>query len=398
MATPPWITTDGVPQKRSDQYEVKDLYKSTNVFIDNVEVVLYDPANPGANAKTAFLISVDGDGVTDDNQAQTLGPLNQKLSDALSDGTLTSNDVTAPVAPTTVASVRVDEGGSNILGAVTLTFSEGGNPSSQAQGTAVIVNKTVVSVNITDPGANYTLVPKVTASDPSIKLTAILTPTPAPPSIPAGTNNSYASVSSSSQDFTQYNQDNIPYDTLQLTPKTKLADFTLNTSLWGNQPSPKGPNATWPGGKVGDNKYIKAQYGLTVPQILTNLADLATNIWEPLKAKYPAMVITNTFRQGKPGGSMDQAQHGRGQAFDAQLPGASYAKYYEICCWMRDNLPVGQLLQERSGASPSHTWVHCSYENGKYGIQVPKQNKVANLDLTIAAPAKQFLVGISQYV
>jgi hypothetical protein len=396
MSTPPWITSPGIPQKRSDQYEVKDLYKSTNVYIDNVEVVLYDTPNPGTSDKVAFLISVDGDGVTDDNQDQTLGPLNQKLAEAVANGTVSPNDLISPLAPTTVASVTVDDGGANILGAVTLTFSGGGDPSAQAEGVAVVVARKVVSVILTDPGANYTQVPTVTASDPSIRLTAVMTPTPAPPSIPAGINNSYASVSSSSQDFSQYNQDNIPYDTLRLTPKTMLADFTTRTALWSRQPSPPGPNAVWHSG--GDNKYIKAQYGLTVPQILTNLADLAANIWEPLKAKYPGMIITNTFRQGKPGGATEQAQHGRGQAFDAQLPGASYAKYYEIACWMRDNLPVGQLLQERSSSSPASTWIHCSYENGKYGIQVPRQNKVANLDLTLARGSQFHAAGIYQYV
>lgn len=396
MATPPWITQPGIPQRRSNQYEVKDLYKSTNVYIDNVEVVLYDAPNPGTSAKVAFLISIDGDGVTDDNQDQTLGVLNQKIAEGVANGTVSTDDVTVPFAPTTVASVTVDESGANIFGAVTLTFSGGGSPSAQATGEAVIVAHQVVAVNLTDPGANYTLVPTITTSDPSVKLTAVMTPTPAPPSVPAGTNNSYSSVSSSTQDFSQYNQDNIPYNTLRLTPKTMLADFTTRTALWGNQPSPPGPNAVWRSG--GDNKYIKAQYGLTVPQILTNLADLATNIWEPLKAKYPGMVITNTFRQGKPGGASEQAQHGRGQAFDAQLPGASYAKYYEICCWMRDNLPVGQLLQERSGASPASTWIHCSYENGKYGIQVPRQNKVANLDLTRPKGSQFNPSGIYQYV
>jgi len=396
MATPPWITRPGIPQKRSDQYEVKDLYKSTNVYIDSVKVVLYDDPKPGVSDKAAFLISLDGDGVTDDNQNQTLGPLNQKLAEGLANGTLTSNDVNAPFAPTTVASVTVDASGLNILGAVTMTFSGGGEPSAQAEGEAVIVGKQVVAVNLTDPGANYTLVPTITTSDPSVRLTAVMTPTPSPPAIPAGINNSYSSVSSSSQDFSQYNQDNIPYNTLRLTPKTMLADFTTRTTLWSRQPSPPGPNAVWSGG--GDNKYIKAQYGLTVPQILTNLADLAANIWEPLKARYPAMIITNTFRQGKPGGATEQAQHGRGQAFDVQLPGASYAKYYEIACWIRDNLPVGQLLQERSGASPANTWIHCSYENGRYGIQVPRQNKVANLDLTLAKGSQFHSAGLYQYV
>ena len=373
MPFPPWINKagntaqgSGPQQKLSTEPAIDDLYKSSGVFINQIEVVLYDNPNPGENAKTAFLISIDGDGVTDDNQADTLGPLNQTLADGISNGTISSGDIANTTAPTTVASVTVINSGTNVVD-TTVTFS-GGNPATPATATLVITDGHVTSVTLTNPGEGYTSVPTVTAGDSGVQLIAVLTPTPAPPVKPPTTNNSYESVSSSSQDFTKYDSEPIPYATLMLTPKTSLATFTTKASLWGR----------------GDKKEIIAQKGLKVSQILTNLADLATNIWEPLIAKYPGLKITNTFRQDPPGGSMNQQQHGTGQAFDAQLPGASYEKYYEICCWMRDTLPIGQLLQERCGTSSDRTWIHCSYENKKYGIVVPKQNKCANLDLTLS--------------
>ena len=174
-------------------------------------------------------------------------------------------------------------------------------------------------------------------------------------------------------DFNNYNQDNIPYDTLMLTDNTSLAMFTTKSALWNNQPTPKGPNTPYSGG--GDNKFIKAQYGLTVPQILNNLANLAKNVYEPIKARYPRVIVTNTFRQGPPGAAKAQAQHGLGMAMDLVFPGVPTSGYYEIACWIRDNLPFDQLLQEKCG---SKVWIHVSHYSGN-GTQVPKQNKVANM-------------------
>lgn len=190
-------------------------------------------------------------------------------------------------------------------------------------------------------------------------------------------------------DFGSYNQDNIPYDTLMLTDKTSLAEFTTKAALWGNQPSPKGPTTPYTSDNPnrGDNKFIKDQYGLTVPQILTNLANLAKNVYEPIKARYPRVIVTNTFRQGPPGAGSQQGQHGRGQAMDLVFPGYTTNQYYDIAVWIRDNLPFDQLLQEKAG---SKIWIHVSYYGGT-GIQVPKQNKVANL---IVSPY-QFVPGLA---
>jgi hypothetical protein len=195
----------------------------------------------------------------------------------------------------------------------------------------------------------------------------------------------YVNSTPVSGDFNNYNQDNIPYATLMLTEKTSLAEFTTKAALWGNQPSPPGPNARYSGG--GDNKYIKAQYGLTVPQILNNLANLAKNVYEPIKARYPRVIVTNTFRQGPPGAGSNQAQHGLGMAMDLVFPGYTTAQYYDIAVWIRDNVPFDQLLQEKAG---SKVWIHVSHYSGN-GTQVPKQNKVANL---IVSPY-QFIPGLA---
>jgi hypothetical protein len=199
----------------------------------------------------------------------------------------------------------------------------------------------------------------------------------------------YAPSTSVAGDFGSYNQDNIPYDTLMLTDKTSLAEFTTKAALWGNQPKPLGPNTPYTSENPnrGDNKFIKAQYDLTVPQILTNLANLAKNVYEPIKARYPRVIVTNTFRQGPPGAGSQQGQHGRGQAMDLVFPGLSTNQYYDVAVWIRDNLPFDQLLQEKAG---SKIWIHVSYYGGT-GIQVPKQNKVANL---IVSPY-QFVPGLA---
>jgi hypothetical protein len=231
----------------------------------------------------------------------------------------------------------------------------------------------------------------IAQSDGTISSTStVLTPVTTTGTIDTSTGTNIQAVQASG-DFSQYNQDNIPYDTLMLTPKTSLATFTTKAALWGNQPKPPGPNTPYgSGGTKGDNKYIKAQKGLTVPQILSNLANLASNVWEPFKARYPNALITNTFRQDAPGGSANQQQHGTGQAMDIIIPGANAQKYYEAACWVRDNLPFDQLLQEKAGGT---IWIHVSLYSGT-GIKVPTMNKVANM---VVSPSQSFTRGLQPY-
>ena len=122
--------------------------------------------------------------------------------------------------------------------------------------------------------------------------------------------------------------------------------------------------------------------GLPPQNIVNNLAALALNILEPIKAKYPNMLITNTYREGK-----GQAQHGTGQAADLQFRGVGAHDYFEIAQWINKNIPYDQLLLEYL---PSKTvWIHISYAipNLPYGGQSVRVSKPINKLATLNGAA-----------
>jgi hypothetical protein len=90
--------------------------------------------------------------------------------------------------------------------------------------------------------------------------------------------------------------------------------------------------------------------------VVNNLAGLALNVIEPIKAKYPSMLITNSYRHGA---SIGGGQHGTGQAADLQFRGVGAHDYFEIAQWINKNIPYDQLLLEYL---PGKTvWIHISY-------------------------------------
>jgi len=122
--------------------------------------------------------------------------------------------------------------------------------------------------------------------------------------------------------------------------------------------------------------------GLPAQNIVNNLAALALNILEPIKAKYPNMLITNTYREGK-----GQAQHGTGQAADLQFRGVGAHSYFEIATWIEKNIPYDQLLLEYL---PGQTvWIHISYAipNLPYGGQSVRVGKPINRLATLNGAA-----------
>jgi hypothetical protein len=121
---------------------------------------------------------------------------------------------------------------------------------------------------------------------------------------------------------------------------------------------------------------------LPVQNVVNNLAALALNILEPIKAKYPNMLITNTYRHG-PG----QAQHGTGQAADLQFRGVGAHSYFEIAAWIEKNIPYDQLLLEYL---PGKTvWIHISYAipNLPYGGTSVRASKPINRLATLNGAA-----------
>lgn len=121
--------------------------------------------------------------------------------------------------------------------------------------------------------------------------------------------------------------------------------------------------------------------GMTPAQIVNNLANLAHNIYEPLKKQYPKAFMTNSFRHGA---SIGGGQHGTGQGADFQFHGVHSSGYFEIAVWMSKNLPYDQLLLEYL---PGKTvWIHCSYAipglptGGTSVTKSKPQNRLATLN------------------
>lgn len=100
---------------------------------------------------------------------------------------------------------------------------------------------------------------------------------------------------------------------------------------------------------------VRAQNGLTAPEIICNLKALCENVLEPLVAKYGkrGMIITSGFRPGS-GGS----QHTKGQAADIQFSGISDAEYWQRAQWVSKQMRYDQFILEYLGNRP---WFHLSW-------------------------------------
>ena len=90
--------------------------------------------------------------------------------------------------------------------------------------------------------------------------------------------------------------------------------------------------------------------------VVNNLAALAQNCLEPIKAKYPTMLITNSYRHGS---TIGGGAHGTGQACDLQFRGIPAHNYFDIAKWIEQNVPYDQLLLEYLPGKT--TWIHLSF-------------------------------------
>ena len=118
--------------------------------------------------------------------------------------------------------------------------------------------------------------------------------------------------------------------------------------------------------------------------VVNNLAALAQNCIEPIKAKYPNTLITNSYRHGA---SIGGGQHGTGQACDLQFRGVPAHSYIDIAKWIEQNIPYDQLLLEYL---PSKTvWVHMSFAlpGLPYGGLSTRKSKPGNILATLNGAA-----------
>lgn len=118
--------------------------------------------------------------------------------------------------------------------------------------------------------------------------------------------------------------------------------------------------------------------------VVNNLAALAQNIIEPIKAKYPSMLITNSYRHGA---TIGGGAHGTGQAADLQFRGVPAHSYIDIAKWIEQNIPYDQLLLEYL---PGKTvWIHLSFAlpGLPYGGISTRKSKPGNILATLNGAA-----------
>jgi uncharacterized protein YcbK (DUF882 family) len=131
-------------------------------------------------------------------------------------------------------------------------------------------------------------------------------------------------------------------NTFQLSPNYQLADLSTKALAGSHQ--------------------VVAQGGLTVSQIVCNLYQLAINVMEPLKQKWPNVKINSGFRTVS--GSISTSSHPKGQAVDIHFDGFTPTDYLNCIVEIKQllNGAYDQLILE--SLPGGHNWIHIGYVAG----------------------------------
>jgi GH24 family phage-related lysozyme (muramidase) len=119
----------------------------------------------------------------------------------------------------------------------------------------------------------------------------------------------------------------------------------------------------------GDRLASKPAVSLKKSEIACNLKKLAENCLEPIKKKYPKLIVTSGYRNTIPAGGSLTSDHLYGCAVDIQIGGFSRAQHYEAVLEIVKILPAWtQVIYESRGGS---TWIHVAY-NETRGLRMEK--------------------------
>jgi hypothetical protein len=146
-------------------------------------------------------------------------------------------------------------------------------------------------------------------------------------------------------DCSQFNNLRVFSNALPLSKKYKLGNFLV-------------------GGEKEGGWAIKSQAGLSASKIVCNLQNLANNVMEPIRQKYPSVIITSGFRNLTSRLPNESSDHLRGCAVDLQFR-VSNKEYVDIAEWIRENIPYKQLLLEYETDDLGRVktaWIHVSSE------------------------------------
>jgi hypothetical protein len=105
---------------------------------------------------------------------------------------------------------------------------------------------------------------------------------------------------------------------------------------------------------------IKAQRGLSERDIVCNLQNVAINILEPIREKYPNLIINSAFR-GNPSLQGKVSQHEKGEAIDLQFRGLLPKDYLDVSDWIIKNVAFDQFIFEHG----NNIWLHISCNRTK---------------------------------
>jgi hypothetical protein len=100
---------------------------------------------------------------------------------------------------------------------------------------------------------------------------------------------------------------------------------------------------------------IKAQKGFSEQDIVCNLQNVAINLLEPIRSKYPNLIINSAFR-GTASIAGKVSQHEKGEAIDLQFKGLAPKDYLDVSDWIIKNIPFDQFIFEHG----NNIWLHIS--------------------------------------
>ena len=151
------------------------------------------------------------------------------------------------------------------------------------------------------------------------------------------------------------------YDTLPDTPTNRDPNISA-TDPGKPVPSPHDLSA-----KI--SKYFtlgmltQAKHSHKIPpgsyqSVCKNMILLANNVLDPIKEKFPDIIITSVYRN-------NSSNHITGRAVDIVVESRSMEKHAEIARYARDNLPVDQVFIEKNVSGRTHVHLRVSESGAK---------------------------------
>ena len=137
------------------------------------------------------------------------------------------------------------------------------------------------------------------------------------------------------------------------------------------------------GGNVPGDDYTPDRPDLEQETIITNINNLMNKCVNPIKARWPDVVITSVYRSkalNKYIGGVDESQHMYGYASD--LVSINKHKSHEIFNWVIDQgIDFDQMIWEfpEKGNGINGSWVHISYKSGNNRKKTSLASKSSDL-------------------